>query len=120
MPRRIRFPSLYVQSDQRYMSFAGPPSLDDTGSGRRSWILPCIDMENYEADDIIATYARQAAEAGIEVTIVSSDKDLMQLVGGLVSMRDPMKNLAIGPDQVIEKFGVPPEKVVDVQALAGD
>ena len=96
------------------------PQFDQIREATRAFGLPCIDMENYEADDIIATYARQAAEAGIEVTIVSSDKDLMQLVGGLVSMRDPMKNLAIGPDQVIEKFGVPPEKVVDVQALAGD
>jgi DNA polymerase-1 len=96
------------------------PQFDQIREATRAFSLPCIDMENYEADDIIATYARQAAEAGIEVTIVSSDKDLMQLVGGLVSMRDPMKNLAIGPDQVIEKFGVPPEKVVEVQALAGD
>ncbi len=96
------------------------PQFDQIREATRAFGLPCIDMENYEADDIIATYARQAAEAGIEVTIVSSDKDLMQLVGGRVSMRDPMKNLAIGPDQVIEKFGVPPEKVVEVQALAGD
>ncbi len=82
--------------------------------------LPCIEMDNYEADDIIATYARLAHEAGIEVTVVSSDKDLMQLVGDGVTMLDPMKNIQIGPDQVVEKFGVPPEKVVEVQALAGD
>jgi DNA polymerase-1 len=96
------------------------PQFEQIREATRAFGLPCIDMENYEADDIIATYARQAAEAGIEVTIVSSDKDLMQLVGGRVSMRDPMKNLEIGPQQVVEKFGVPPEKVVEVQALAGD
>jgi DNA polymerase-1 len=96
------------------------PQFGQIREATRAFGLPCIEMENYEADDIIATYARKAAEAGIEVTIISSDKDLMQLVGGRVKMRDPMKNLAIGPDQVIEKFGVPPEKVVEVQALAGD
>ena len=86
----------------------------------RAFSLPCIELENYEADDIIATYARRAREAGIEVTVVSSDKDLMQLVGEGVTMLDPMKNLQIGPEQVVEKFGVPPDKVVEVQALAGD
>jgi len=86
----------------------------------RAFNLPCIELENYEADDIIATYARQAREAGVEVTIVSSDKDLMQLVGEGVTMLDPMKDRSIGPDEVVEKFGVPPEKVVEVQALAGD
>jgi len=86
----------------------------------RAFGLPCIEMENYEADDLIATFARRAREAGIEVTIVSSDKDLMQLVGPGVTMLDPMKNRSIGPDEVVEKFGVPPEKVTEVQALAGD
>ena len=86
----------------------------------RAFNLPCIEMEGYEADDLIATYARQAKEAGAEVTVVSSDKDLMQLVDGGIAMLDPMKDKAIGPDEVMEKFGVPPEKVVDVQALAGD
>ncbi|MDH3473905.1 MAG: DNA polymerase I [Rhodospirillales bacterium] len=86
----------------------------------RAFNLPCIEMENYEADDLIATYARQAREAGIEVTIVSSDKDLMQLVGEGVTMLDPMKSLEIGPAQVVERFGVPPDKVVEVQALSGD
>ena len=86
----------------------------------KAFNLPCIEMEGYEADDLIATYARQAKEAGADVTIVSSDKDLMQLVDGGIAMLDPMKDKAIGPDQVMEKFGVPPEKVVDVQALAGD
>ena len=82
--------------------------------------VPCIEMEGFEADDVIATYAKLAAEQGFTVTVVSSDKDLMQLVGGPVEMYDPMKNLHIGPDQVVEKFGVGPEKVIEVQALAGD
>lgn len=81
---------------------------------------PSIEMEGYEADDLIATYARQALAEGAEVTIVSSDKDLMQLVKPGVTMWDPMKNRTIGPDEVMEKFGVGPDKVVDVQALAGD
>ncbi len=86
----------------------------------RAFNLPCIEMEGYEADDLIATYARQAKEAGVEVTIVSSDKDLMQLVDGGIVMLDPMKDKLIGRDEVVEKFGVQPEKVIDVQALAGD
>ncbi len=86
----------------------------------RAFNLPCIDMAGYEADDLIATYARQAKAAGAEVTIVSSDKDLMQLVDGGIAMFDPMKDKLIGRDEVVEKFGVQPEKVVEVQALAGD
>ena len=82
--------------------------------------LATIEMPGFEADDIIATYARQAREAGMQVTIVSSDKDLMQLVGGGVVMHDPMKQRRIGPDEVHEKFGVGPDKVIDVQALCGD
>ena len=82
--------------------------------------LHTIEIEGYEADDIIATYARQAVEAGAEVTIVSSDKDLMQLVNDKVGMFDEMKNRRIGRDEVMERFGVGPEKVVEVQALAGD
>src|SRR5690625_1887117 len=82
--------------------------------------LPIIEIENYEADDIIATLACQARDAGVEVTIVSSDKDLMQLVGDGIDMLDPIRNTSIGPEEVEEKFGVPPDKVVDVQALAGD
>lgn len=85
-----------------------------------AFCLPCLELEGFEADDLIATYARLAQEAGRQVTIVSSDKDLMQLVRPGVGMFDPMKNKAIGPDEVFEKFGVPPDKVVDVQALAGD
>ena len=86
----------------------------------RAFNLPCIEMDGYEADDLIATYACQARDAGATVTIVSSDKDLMQLVGNGVDMLDPMKNITIGPDQVREKFGVGPDRVIDVQALAGD
>ncbi|MDX1400614.1 MAG: DNA polymerase I [Kiloniellales bacterium] len=82
--------------------------------------LPAVEMEGYEADDLIATYAREARAFGAEVTIVSSDKDLMQLVDDGITMLDPMKNRIVGHDQVVEKFGVGPEKVVDVQALAGD
>jgi DNA polymerase-1 len=82
--------------------------------------LPAIQLPGYEADDIIATYARLGAETGANVTIVSSDKDLMQLVTNQVTMLDSMKNRLIGPDEVVERFGVRPDKVVDVQALAGD
>ena len=86
----------------------------------RALNLPVAEMAGFEADDLIATYARLACDAGIEVVIVSSDKDLMQLIRPGVTMLDPMKQKRIGPDEVIERFGVPPEKVVDVQALAGD
>ncbi len=82
--------------------------------------VAAVEMEGYEADDLIATYTRQALEQGADVTIVSSDKDLMQLVGDKVTMLDAMKNQEIGPEGVVEKFGVGPDKVVDVQALAGD
>ncbi|MCW2246726.1 DNA polymerase-1 [Azospirillum fermentarium] len=85
-----------------------------------AFCLPGVELEGFEADDLIASYARLAVEAGRPVTIVSSDKDLMQLVGPGVRMLDPLKNKMIGPDEVMEKFGVPPSKVVDVQALAGD
>lgn len=82
--------------------------------------LPSIELEGYEADDLIATYAREAEAQGIETIVVSSDKDLMQLVREHVYMFDPMKDLVIGPDEVMDKFGVTPDKVVDVQSLAGD
>ena len=82
--------------------------------------LPTFEMRGFEADDIIATYAAMARAQGITVTIVSSDKDLMQLVGDGVDMLDPMKARRIGPDEVVERFGVGPDKVVEVQALAGD
>src|SRR5436305_13577742 len=80
-----------------------------------------IEMENFEADDLIATYARHAVEAGAKVTILSSDKDMMQLVAdGRVMMRDPMTDRPIGEAEVREKFGVGPDKVIEVQALCGD
>lgn len=82
--------------------------------------VPSIEQEGFEADDLIATYTKQAVAAGADVTIVASDKDLMQLIEPGVLMLDTMKGKTIGRDEVIEKFGVPPEKVVDVQALAGD
>ena len=86
----------------------------------RAFNVPCVEQEGYEADDLIATYARHVVERGGDVTIVSSDKDLMQLIRPGVVMFDGMKAKKIGRDEVLEKFGVPPEKVVDVQALAGD
>ena len=82
--------------------------------------LPCLEQDGFEADDLIATYVRQACEAGATATIVSSDKDLMQLVTDCVVMFDTMKDKKIGPAEVMEKFGVPPEKVIEVQALIGD
>ncbi|HKP23604.1 MAG TPA: DNA polymerase I [Dongiaceae bacterium] len=82
--------------------------------------VACVEMEGFEADDIIATYAAQAKQAGAEVTIVSSDKDLMQLVNDKVRMYDPMKQKPISFPEVQEKFGVTPDKVIDIQALAGD
>src|SRR5277367_5550476 len=82
--------------------------------------LPCLEQDGFEADDLIATYVREASEAGATSTIVSSDKDLMQLVADGVVMFDTMKDKKIGRAEVIEKFGVPPEKVIEVQALIGD
>src|SRR6188472_823568 len=86
----------------------------------RAFDLPCLEQSGFEADDLIATYVRLACEAGANATIVSSDKDLMQLVNDCVLMYDTMKDRRIGIPEVIEKFGVPPEKVIEVQALAGD
>ena len=82
--------------------------------------VPSIELVNWEADDLIASYATAASREGWRTTIVSSDKDLMQLVDGLVTMQDPIKQRAIGPGEVMEKFGVPPNQVVEVQALMGD
>src|SRR6201991_4921472 len=86
----------------------------------RAFDLPCLEQAGFEADDLIATYVRIAGERGASATIVSSDKDLMQLVTDGVTMYDTMKDRRLGIAEVIEKFGVPPEKVVEVQALAGD
>ncbi len=104
-----------------------PPAPEDlvpqfplTREATRAFNVACIEIEGYEADDIIGTLSCQAREAGGRVTIISSDKDLMQLVGDGVEMLDPMKNKRIDREGVEEKFGVGPERVVDVQALAGD
>jgi DNA polymerase-1 len=104
-----------------------PPAPDDLipqfaliREAVRAFDLPCLEQAGFEADDLIATYVRLACERGAIATIVSSDKDLMQLVTDCVTMYDTMKDRRIGIPEVIEKFGVPPEKVVEVQALAGD
>lgn len=86
----------------------------------RAFNLPCIEKEGYEADDLIATYARLAEAAGADVTIVSSDKDLMQLVTSKVSMYDSMKDKQITIPEVVEKWGVTPDKMIDLQAMTGD
>ena len=86
----------------------------------KAFNVACIERDGYEADDLIATYARLAVNAGGDTTIVSSDKDLMQLIRPGVTMLDSMKAKRIGCDEIIGKFGVPSEKIVDVQALAGD
>ncbi|MBR9890230.1 DNA polymerase I [bacterium] len=96
------------------------PQIPLTRRATEAFNIACKELEGYEADDIIATLARQAREAGGRVTIISSDKDLMQLVGDGVEMLDAMKNRRIDRDGVFEKFGVFPDRVVDVQALAGD
>src|ERR1700709_122374 len=104
-----------------------PPAPDDLipqfaliREAVRAFDLPCLEQAGFEADDLIATYVRLACERGASATIVSSDKDLMQLVTDCVTMYDTMKDRRLGIAEVIEKFGVPPEKVVEVQALAGD
>ena len=104
-----------------------PPAPEDlvpqfplTREATKAFNIACKEVEGFEADDIIATLATQAREAGGRCTIISSDKDLMQLVGGGVEMLDAMKNKRIDSDGVVEKFGVGPDRVVDVQALAGD
>src|SRR5438876_5510371 len=86
----------------------------------RAFDLPCLEQVGFEADDLIATYVRIACERGATATIVSSDKDLMQLVNDCVVMYDTMKDRRIGIPEVIEKFGVPPQKMIEVQALIGD
>ena len=96
------------------------PQFPLTRDATRAFNVACIEMKGYEADDIMATLAVQAAAAGGGCTIISSDKDLMQLIGPGIDMFDPMKNKSIGPDEVFEKFGVDPGRVVDVQSLAGD
>src|SRR6056297_599532 len=96
------------------------PQIPLTRDATRAFNIACLEEEGFEADDIIATLACKAREAGGRVTIVSSDKDLMQLVGDGIEMFDAMKNRRIDAEGVAEKFGVGPDRVVDVQALAGD
>ena len=104
-----------------------PPAPEDlipqfplTREATKAFNIACEEMEGFEADDIIATLAFKARDAGGRVTIISSDKDLMQLVGDGVEMYDAMKNKRIDREGVFEKFGVYPDRVIDVQALAGD
>jgi DNA polymerase-1 len=96
------------------------PQFPLTREATRAFNVACLETEGFEADDIIATLAREAVKAGGSCTIISSDKDLMQLIGPGIDMFDPMKTKSIGPDEVMEKFGVGPERVIDVQSLAGD
>lgn len=96
------------------------PQFPLTREATRAFNVACLETEGYEADDIIATLAKRAVEAGGSCTIISSDKDLMQLIRPGIDMFDPMKTRQIGPDEVIEKFGVGPDRVIDVQSLAGD
>ena len=96
------------------------PQFDYIRKSVLAFNLPSIELINYEADDLIATYCDQILKVGAKATIVSSDKDLMQLYQKNIRIYDPMKNKFITEDDVISKFGVKPEKVVDVQALAGD
>ena len=86
----------------------------------RAFNLPSIELENYEADDLIATYKKEALKQGLKVKIISSDKDLMQLIDNETTLFDSMKNKDIGIEEVKEKFGVTPDKVIEVQSLAGD
>ena len=86
----------------------------------RAFGLPAIEVPDWEADDLIASYAEAARGVGGEALIISSDKDLMQLIRPGITMQDPLKGKPIGPEDVVEKFGVPPEKLIDAQALMGD
>ncbi len=96
------------------------PQFSMVRDATRAFNVPCIEMDGFEADDLIATYAKHVEEKGGEVVIISSDKDLMQLVSDRVTMLDTMKNKSVRRAEVIEKFGLGPEHVIDIQALAGD
>ena len=96
------------------------PQFEYIRKSVKAFNLPSIELINYEADDLIATYAKQITKVGAKVTIISSDKDLMQLVSSKIRLYDPMKSKLIGEKEVFEKFGVKPEQVIDVQSLAGD
>ncbi len=109
------------KANRREMPDDLAPQLQHVREAADAFGVCRIEMENFEADDLIATYARHAVEAGARVTILSSDKDMMQLVAdGRVMMRDPMTDRPIGEAEVREKFGVAPDKVIEVQALCGD
>ena len=96
------------------------PQFDFIRKSVLAFNLPSVELINYEADDLIATYVEQILKIGAKVTIVSSDKDLMQLFNKNVRIYDPMKNKFLGEEDVIKKFGVKSDKVIDVQSLAGD
>ena len=96
------------------------PQFEYIRKSVKAFNLPSIELLNYEADDLIATYAKQITKLGAKVTVISSDKDLMQLVSKDIRLYDPMKSKIIGEKEVIEKFGVKPSQVIDVQSLAGD
>jgi len=96
------------------------PQFEYIRKAVKAFSLPSIELINYEADDLIATYAKQIVKAGAKVTVISSDKDFMQLVTDKVRLYDPMKNKILGDNEVFEKFGVKPSQVIDVQSLAGD
>ncbi len=96
------------------------PQFEYIRKSVKAFNLPSIELLNYEADDLIATYAKTITEAGAQVTVISSDKDLMQLVSSKIRLFDPMKSRVIGEKEVLEKFGVKPNQVIDVQSLAGD
>ena len=96
------------------------PQFEYIRKSVKAFNLPSIELLNYEADDLIATYAKQISKLGARVTVISSDKDLMQLVSKDIRLYDPMKSKVIGEKEVIEKFGVKPNQVIDVQSLAGD
>ena len=96
------------------------PQFEYIRKSVKAFNLPSIELLNYEADDLIATYAKKITDGGAKVTVISSDKDLMQLVSDKVRLYDPMKNRVIGNKEVLEKFGVRPDQVIDVQSLAGD
>jgi len=96
------------------------PQFEYIRKAVKAFNLPSIELINYEADDLIATYAKQIVDAGAKVTVISSDKDLMQLVSDKIRLYDPMKNKVLGENEVFEKFGVKPNQVIDVQSLAGD
>ena len=96
------------------------PQFEYIRKSVKAFNLPSIELANYEADDLIATYAKKIIKAGAKVTVISSDKDFMQLVSEKIRLYDPMKSKVLGEKEVIEKFGVKPNQVVDVQSLTGD